>query len=135
MAEHMIAETTLLSTTTCASCGIRFAMPKDFRDKLLQTGERFYCPNGHALSFDSELEKLRNELQRERQKHDQTQAALRTAQEAAAKLELRLKHGVCPCCRRTFSNVQEHMRTQHPEYGPRPLNMPKPPPVKGRKRK
>jgi hypothetical protein len=28
----------------------------------------------------------------------------------------RIKHGVCPCCNRTFLNLQRHMTTQHPSF-------------------
>jgi hypothetical protein len=32
------------------------------------------------------------------------------------KLRKRVANGVCPCCKRKFSNVVLHMRQEHPEY-------------------
>jgi len=29
----------------------------------------------------------------------------------------RVKNGVCPCCNRTFTNLADHMRTQHANFG------------------
>jgi hypothetical protein len=27
-----------------------------------------------------------------------------------------VKHGVCPCCKRTFENLARHMKGQHPTF-------------------
>ena len=49
-----------MQKTTCAACGIEFSVPDDFMTKLRQTGQGFYCPNGHSLVFKpSEVEKLK----------------------------------------------------------------------------
>lgn len=32
------------------------------------------------------------------------------------KVKDRVKNGVCPCCNRTFVNLQRHMHTKHPSY-------------------
>lgn len=40
-----------------------------------------------------------------------------TAQRGATKrLSNRVKNGVCPCCTRSFHNLREHMKTQHPDF-------------------
>ena len=28
----------------------------------------------------------------------------------------RIKNGVCPCCKRHFTNLERHMHTKHPEF-------------------
>ena len=53
------------SSTSCAVCGLVFALPADFHTSLKQTGQGFYCPNGHCLSFGGgENEKLKGKLER-----------------------------------------------------------------------
>jgi hypothetical protein len=35
------------------------------------------------------------------------------------KLKKRAKAGTCPCCKRTFHNMAEHMKTKHPDFDPK----------------
>lgn len=35
----------------CPSCGINFAIPTFYDEKLRETGNRCYCPNGHGLGY------------------------------------------------------------------------------------
>ena len=40
-----------------------------------------------------------------------------TPNDSDAERELqRVEHGVCPCCKRSFSALARHMATKHPEY-------------------
>ena len=49
--------------TSCANCGIVFALPSGFDMVLSQTGQTFYCPNGHSLSYgNGENKKMMNKL-------------------------------------------------------------------------
>jgi hypothetical protein len=32
------------------------------------------------------------------------------------KLKKRTSAGTCPCCTRTFANMAEHMKKQHPDF-------------------
>lgn len=101
-----------------------FAMPGHLLEELRKDGRGFFCPMGHNLAYtDGENERLKRELVQERQKHDQTQAALRErdrllALERAelAKHKQRTANGVCPCCKRAFVQLQRHMKTKHPDY-------------------
>lgn len=58
------------TTTTCAACGVQFCVPTDLFKGFKETGQNFYCPNGHSLAFKpSENDKLRasiRQLTRER---------------------------------------------------------------------
>lgn len=40
-----------LKDLVCPSCGTKFALPKVMHDQLRETHSRFFCPNGHTLSF------------------------------------------------------------------------------------
>lgn len=112
-------------------CGIQLAVPSSLRETQMRKfndGEQnlsIYCPLGHTFIPGGEPEHIRleRELQRERQKHDQTKAELReeknrlNAEKAAkSRLKNRIKKGVCPCCNRHFANIQRHMETQHPDF-------------------
>lgn len=35
---------------------------------------------------------------------------------ALTKVKNRISKGVCPCCNRTFADLQRHMTTKHPKY-------------------
>jgi hypothetical protein len=115
---------------TC-TCGLIFAVPADVRQRWRDTGASFNCPMGHPLSYtESEVGKLRKQLEREKQNgewykrnaasereaRERTQRQLRATKGAKTRMANRVKNGVCPCCNRTFMNLQQHMKTQHPAF-------------------
>lgn len=125
-----------LTIVTCW-CGTRHAIPSEldrFRHREHASGRSHYvyCPLGHqyAPAGESEVDRLKRQLARkentiawQRSQHDQTKAELRdttnklTAQKAAkTRLKNRIAHGVCPCCNRSFANLEQHMKGQHPEF-------------------
>ena len=125
-----------LTIVTCW-CGTRHAIPAEMRRFQLSEhsqGRSHYvhCPHGHthAPAGESEVDRLKKQLAQkentiawERSRHDQTKAELRdttnklTAQKAAkTRLKNRIAHGVCPCCNRSFANLERHMKGQHPEF-------------------
>lgn len=127
---------------TCCSCNTPFAMSDEVHAIAMERREKFsfYCPNGHHqyyISGESEADKLRRErdqlTQRLAQKDDEIRAAWATANQqsdfvkagerriAAAKgqitkLKRRASNGVCPCCNRTFFDLQRHMHSKHPGF-------------------
>lgn len=119
-----------LIVTTCW-CGMRHAVPQELRDHQLrqhnngQAPRSIFCPLGHEHipAGEGRAEQLEAQLARERAAHDQTRAELRTTErrrrsEKAAKMRIanRVKNGVCPCCHRTFVNLQRHMKTKHADW-------------------
>ena len=117
--------------TVCCVCGIEFGVPKTYDDKRRLDGESFYCPGGHSLSYgEGETEKLRRERnqlkQRIAEKDDiiiEEQAARHNAERSASaykgrvtRIKNRIGKGVCPCCNRSFENLQRHMASKHPDY-------------------
>lgn len=117
-------------TELCCACGIPFAMTADFMRRRRNDHKEFYCPNGHRqwYSGKTEAQKLREELER-KQRALEAEAGRAMALErqrdkvsrSYAKMRERVKNGVCPCCNRTFQNLMQHMKTQHPEYGERQM--------------
>jgi len=120
--------------TVCCTCGVLFCMPESLIKNRREDGTTFYCPNGHTMTFGNaikrEADKLREELaaqarwleasradvvrQRERREAAERQAAAARGQ--VTKLKNRVGNGVCPCCNRTFTNLQRHMHTKHPGF-------------------
>lgn len=133
MERHItINATTKLVTEICCNCGVMFAIPYELQQQLLQkrgpNGKRFYCPNGHnqyyvGKSDAQRAKELEEQLHwsRTRNRGLEDQLEMSERSKAAYKGHLtrtkkRVGNGVCPCCNRTFQNLHDHMKTQHPEY-------------------
>jgi NMD protein affecting ribosome stability and mRNA decay len=114
--------------TSCASCGIAFCVPPDWLRARRQDVRKFFCPNGHELSFrESTADKLQREISRQRQENarlveeaaaakDAARAALMREGKARKDLDrvrTRIHGGACPDCNRTFANLARHMATKH----------------------
>lgn len=118
---------------SCGECGIEFLAPYswvvDRRDRG-EHGKKFVCPNGHLRIWsEATIDKIRRErdcLQQQmvRVEGERNEAERRAALAEAAKkrIERRVSGGTCPCCTRTFQNLAEHMKTQHPEMAPRQMS-------------
>lgn len=116
--------------TKCYRCKEPFVLHPETEATLRRSGATFHCPWGHAQHFtekESEADTLRRERDRLKQRAAQLEDATRAAQErelaaerrasAARGQVTRLKNraaaGVCPCCNRTFVNLQRHMASKH----------------------
>jgi hypothetical protein len=122
---------TIIHVIECARCNIDFGIGDDFMRRRREDHQNFYCPNGHSNVYNgkSDLEKERDRLARQLEfantrataAEDQAQTAerRRRAQKAAnTRLKRRVANGVCPCCTRSFRDLQRHMETKHPGYVP-----------------
>ncbi len=124
-----------MAWSTCAKCKCQMWIDDALNEAALRNREKisFYCSYGHSQSYcegESEETKLRRE--RDRLKQDaarleadareawaqaQAETKLRIKAEAATKrLKKRTSAGTCPCCQRTFANMAEHMKHQHPDF-------------------
>jgi hypothetical protein len=103
-------------TCECYSCGVVFAMTKEHRRFFLDKRDKatFYCPNGHPQCYTGMSDK--EKLEQERARHQETLARLNVAEAKRVQLEKRIKRGVCPCCKRSFTALARHIKTKHPEY-------------------
>lgn len=124
-----IESTTVLETTICPTCAMQFAMPERFLKERRSDGKNFYCPSGHGQAFnDSEIEKLKKQLQQVNAAKDQVHAELRdtTKKLRAQKGQVtksrnqlaRLKSGLCPCCDQQFTDLKTHIAAEHPDFIP-----------------
>lgn len=124
----------------CLTCDEGIWLTPEREELLRRTCQTFYCLWGHSQHFTrgpSENDKLR--LERDRLKQEAArleeraqayQRAEEAAQEHAAyqarraaaargqvtRLKNRAAAGLCPCCNRSFSNLQRHMAGQHPGF-------------------
>lgn len=110
----------------CITCGVVYTVPQIVMTKQRELGGYHHCPNGHQQGWSkdgSELERVRRERDRLKQETARLEEEARAAQDAEQKAVQSLKRhkkrsasGTCPCCKRTFSALAAHMKTQHPEF-------------------
>lgn len=114
-----------MKTISCATCGLYFMVPSALERRWRRDHSDFYCPNGHGLVFkaESDVERLRKENARLRKEKEWAEQAAKHATDEAtdasqhlARLRKRAKHGVCPCCKRTFQQLARHMEARHPGF-------------------
>lgn len=115
----------VLISESCYLCGVQFAIPEELHRTLLarKAGQNFWCPNGHPQHFIGESDKAKAERLARELTHAQdlirsAQAAREKSAKETKRLKKRIGNGVCPCCHRSFLNVQRHMKSQHPEFAP-----------------
>lgn len=119
-----VGETLFFTMEMCVNCGMPFLMLDTFRKERMEDHQSFYCPAGHSQFYSgkTEAQKLREQLEQEQKSHakelDSVQNMLldeiNTRKKAEKQLK-RLHRGVCPCCNRSFENLQRHMKHKHPE--------------------
>jgi hypothetical protein len=112
-----------------AKCGIQFAVPEEWIKRRREDHQDLYCPNGHVQSFLAESRvdqalrlKKESELRLQAEVNEANHArlvaerALTKVVKEKARIETRMKRGVCACCNRTFSNLASHMETKHKDF-------------------
>jgi hypothetical protein len=115
----------------CCECGIYFAMPRDFQERRRFDGTNFFCPAGHSQHYtepqkaklERQLKQAEERAEREREWRRQAEGAAerierrrRALQGVVTRTKRRIASGVCPCCKRHFQNLENHMKAQHPRY-------------------
>jgi hypothetical protein len=117
-----------MAACCCSECGVPYTIPSKLQQSLRQSHNTFYCPNGHRQYYPGKtaLEKAKETIKEQEErmagevaKRLQTEKLLEQERKnnAASKKKLdRVAKGVCPCCNRSFVNLQRHMATQHPDH-------------------
>lgn len=115
----------------CSECGVTYLFPETWCKKASQDGKSWKCPNGHGQWFgESKNDKLHREnnlmkqqlaekddaIKHARDKWDDAERRADAASKQVTALKKRAKNGTCPCCKRTFKNMQDHMQKMHPEF-------------------
>lgn len=116
--------------TQCGTCAVWHTIPEVVYETQRREGGFHSCPNGHMRGWDKGTDAIEREnIRRERDRLKQDAARLadeiaaeRKRAEDAEKRVLQIKRraaaGVCPCCNRTFLNIQRHMKSKHPNVVP-----------------
>jgi len=133
---HTIMITEEMVSERCAKCDMRWMMPAHFVKRRREDKQSFYCPQGHILSYsESDADRLRRDLDRERQNKAYLEDQIKCERERAeasersraalagqiTRLKKRASAGVCPCCSRTFENLARHMKTKHSDFIAEPI--------------
>lgn len=107
-----------LRAVECANCGVVFGITHRFMENRKIDHQGFMCPIGHSNVYNDKnpTEKALEDLARERAAHDQTKAELNDTSKNLKKINRRISNGICPCCNRTFKNLQSHMKSKHREF-------------------
>jgi hypothetical protein len=103
-----------LSTITCCSCGVVFAMPDRLMNQLRQNGNWFFCPSGHRQHFtETEVDRLHRLPEAANRRNTELVDEVSRVQHEKKRFERRITAGVCPCCNRTVVNLARHMASNH----------------------
>lgn len=122
----------VFETINCYKCHAPFAVDRKAKERWRASGDTFYCPycgspQGFAKTKIAQLEEVL-ERQKERTQRADDRAKwyekrmnreeyrARAFRGQVTKIKNRVSNGVCPCCNRTFQNLHEHMKKQHPEW-------------------
>jgi uncharacterized Zn finger protein (UPF0148 family) len=145
MAGFTVSLNVQLTTIDCGVCGGTYAINERYRQEQYEKGGSWYCPYCQTSWGYGEGENARLKKQLAKEKHKAEQADARAREEQARLLEevyaqravterterrraamkgqvTRIKNrvgkGVCPCCNRTFMDLQRHMQGKHPDWTP-----------------
>lgn len=110
-------------------CDQTFAVRERFYN-WTKEGHGWFCPRGHPRIWKGQttVQQLEAAQAREGALRDQLLAAEAEAERRRVQIirdRHRFANGVCPCCNRSFTNVMRHMETQHPDYDPADLTLPR----------
>lgn len=122
-----------LAVISCGSCGGTYAINEHFRQQCWEQGSSWTCPYckcGWGYSNDNENARLKKKVEELQANQARTLSRLNEEVSRSNHLTIQLKgtktrltnvkkrvaNGVCPCCNRTFVNLQRHMHTKHPDY-------------------
>lgn len=112
----------------CCDCAMSFGVPVGHRDKLKESTQKFWCPNGHPQSYtvstltkvERERDLLRQQMaQKDDEIAEQKKLILKNYRakileiKKNVKLHERAKAGLCLCCNRHFTNLERHMGSKH----------------------
>lgn len=122
---------------SCYSCGVRFGITDLMYRRAVTNAEgSVFCPSCgketcwresddqkkiRQLQRDLETEQRRAETAKRRAEAEEkqritTEHQLRATKGVVTRIKNRVVNGACPCCNRTFHDLQRHMSTKHPDY-------------------
>lgn len=119
-----------IESESCGACGTVFGLESHYMRERRATGEWFYCPNGHGISYvESEVQKLRRSLEQaqlaaisarelrdaEQRRREEAERSAAAHRGVATRMKRRAVNGVCVLgCKRTFADIKRHNEAKHP---------------------
>lgn len=105
----------------CCSCQVPFMVTSKHRERLVEKGERFSCPNGHWQSYSPSAckkreEELNNKLkQKEKQLNEayEYNGQLRSERWDLQQQIRESKKQQCPHCPKQLINLERHIIKYH----------------------
>lgn len=109
--------------TQCGTCAVWHTVPEIVYVTQRREGGFHCCPNGHSRGWakgteEKEREAIRRERDQLRQQIACKDDEITDKSKELLRLKKRAAAGVCPCCNRTFLNMQRHMKSRHPNIVP-----------------
>lgn len=118
---------------SCSRCKERFALNDETEATLRKSSATFHCPWGHQQHFPlgptetdllrkerdtlkQQAARLEDERRRQRERAEAAERSAAAYRGVATRTRNRVSKGICPCCNRTFANLANHMKGQHPGY-------------------
>lgn len=120
-----------LVTIRCCECSVTFGMSDQLYKLRLKDGKAFYCPVGHKQFFTENNEaalkkQLQNALTSKQFYQDRAdhyresmikeENRSRGLKGALTMTRRRIANGKCPCCKKTFDDLKNHIKSDHPKY-------------------
>ena len=122
---YTFQESVTLEKLSCGKCGGVFALNETFLNHARQNIGEYHCPYCKTSWgwYKSDAQKLREQLEATETLLRKTKCEVLNARQECdclradkTKIEKKLARvhkGVCPCCKRSFQNLQRHMATKH----------------------
>lgn len=119
------------SLVHCYLCSTPFYMTTSLNKRRREDGKNFWCPNGHDQHYtESDVQRLEKELkssnrlkdhyretaERNRMDRERVERRLTAMKGQVTKANNKLKKGVCPCCDQHFPDLENHIKSQHPDF-------------------
>lgn len=125
---EIITET--FRVVSCYTCGTRFAIGGELYKRVVTDAEgSVSCPACGKLTCwqESDDRKRIKELERklawemqqattQKQLRDEAEKSLKATRGVVTRFKRRAAAGVCPCCKRTFRQLSQHMSNKHPDF-------------------
>lgn len=110
--------------TQCGTCAVWYTVPLLVYEKHRELGGFHFCPVlGHQWGWRTgtqqrEQDRLKQDAARMADEIAAEKARADAAEKKYLQARRRATAGVCPCCNRTFENVQRHMLSKHKNVPP-----------------
>ena len=109
----------------CINCGVPYGMTEEYEARRREDHEWFYCPNGHSAHYphrnrvellEKRLQLAEGEAQQNRERYQRERASRISTKGHVTRLRRKVAAGKCPCCKREFPDLAEHMKWKHPNF-------------------